>query len=148
MDGWVDVSNKQSGTDSVRVQGPVSHFFLTAFPELLFSLSLAPGRIHKLQCQACQHNETWGEGNSSEATQDKCQMYSYSQVPVRSRNGHISCVLEKGKTRVVGSDNSALLSSLRPFLHLSLSCLPSVKCSLGPLCGEVMFVEAYLNAQH
>lgn len=30
VDGWVDISNKQSDTDYLRVLGPVSQFFLTA----------------------------------------------------------------------------------------------------------------------
>lgn len=36
VDGWVDISNKQPGTDYLGVLGPVSHFFLTAFLWLSF----------------------------------------------------------------------------------------------------------------
>lgn len=117
VDEWVGVSSKQSGTNYLRVQGPVSRSFPTAFPEPLLSLSPALVPIHKLQCQACQHNETcWGGV--------QCQVYGHFQVPVRNSISH---VLGKGQTRVMGSASLSLLSDLRLLLHLSISCLPSVK---------------------
>lgn len=111
VDGWVDMSNKQSGTSFSRPScGSVSSI------SALSIICTWPAPSDKLRSQACQPNEAWGRGGPSENTQAEGQMWDHFKVSVRCTNGHLSHSPEKGPTRVVGPAESSLLSGLKLFV--------------------------------